>query len=87
VLGYRTVMKISDGVSTAYAVHLNANEPMIRSWFAEVMSAYRNDEGRGGTRGTGRGSAITVCGNEQAKPDALAAIPNPTCLESFWFRD
>ena len=88
VLGYRTTMSISDGVSIAFARHLYDDKPMIRSWFAEIASANRQALGASpaGTKKTGRGAAITVCGHDHAKRRDLARL-DPTCLESFWFKD
>lgn len=90
VLGYRTTMSISDGVSVKFARHLNDDAPIIRAWFAEVASAYRQDaeaSPAGSTKRNGRGAAITVCGEGQRKRSELRRITNPACLESFWFKD
>jgi hypothetical protein len=92
VLGYRTPMKISDGVSTAFAAHLRDDEPLIRSWFAEVASvpSYGNAIPPApvpGAKSLGRAAAVTVCGEGQARPRHLKAMRAPDCLAGYWMKD
>lgn len=91
VLGYRTTIEMDDNVSIAYASRLQADDPMIRSWFSEasLSSKYSNrpPASTSSTKKLGSAAAVTVCGQEQAKRSQLAAMATPNCLESFWFKD
>jgi hypothetical protein len=92
VVGYRTTMSYTDGVSAAFAPHLLNDEEILRSWFAEVAAvpSYGNQSGApptGGSKKYGRAAAVTVCGEQHKKRTELQRMLNPPCLVSYWMRD
>jgi hypothetical protein len=88
VVGYRTDMFISDGVTTNFGLWLGLNAPIVSSWFVEAAASYHGetyfDTNRLITEPLGRASSVSVCGHADDTACDVAPLPNPTCLVEYW---
>jgi hypothetical protein len=92
VVGYRSVMFVSDGAPAALAASLAAGAPVASAWINAVTSLniYARDSGVllrcAGTQNLGRASAVVPSdyGNATA---ADAGPDEATSLESWWIED
>lgn len=70
VVGYRTIMYISDGAGGPYGTSLANVAPVVSSWFSDVISLNADSSGpkadaHGGiSRPMGRPSSISMCGHD-----------------------
>jgi len=93
VVGYRTIMYISDGAGGPYGTSLGQVAPVVSSWLSDVMSlnAYSGHPtamAHGGiTRPMGRPSTISMCGHDGDSVLSTSSLGRANCLTVWWFPD
>lgn len=93
VVGYRTIMYITDGVGGPFGRDIGKAAPVVSAWLNDVASASAysgnpKETAHGGIlRPAGRASAISVCGHENDTVFNTSAIGRPGCLRVNWFKD
>jgi hypothetical protein len=81
VLGFRTDIEYTDGVSAAFARSLKPDADLIRNWMLEATGHYSRTN-----PALGKASAVTSCDHQR---ESLANIlsestPVPECLVIYW---
>jgi hypothetical protein len=93
VVGYRTIMYISDGAGGPYGTSLGNLAPVVSSWLSDVISlnAYSGHpkaEAHGGImRPMGRPSTISMCGHDSDSVLSTSTLGRANCLTVWWFPD
>jgi Family of unknown function (DUF6345) len=93
VVGYRTIMYISDGAGGPYGTSLGKLAPVVSSWLSDVMSlnAYAGHPtwpAHGNiTRPMGRPSTISMCGHDGDSVLSTSSLGRANCLTVWWFPD
>jgi len=93
VVGYRTIMYISDGAGGPYGTSLGNFAPVVSSWLSDVMSlnAYSGHPkamAHGGiNRPMGRPSTISMCGHDGDTVFPVSTLGRANCLTVWWFPD
>lgn len=93
VVGYRTIMYISDGAGGPYGASLAHLAPVVSSWLSDVssLSAYSGGpkaKAHGGIdRPMGRASTISACGRDGDSVLAVSPLARADCLVVWWFPD
>ena len=75
VVGYRTIMYISDGAGGPYGTSLGNLAPVVSSWLGDVM------------RPMGRPSTISMCGHDGDSVLSTSVLGRADCLTVWWFPD
>jgi hypothetical protein len=93
VVGYRTIMYISDGAGGPYGTSLGNLAPVVSSWLSDVISlnAYAGHPtaaAHGGiVRPMGRPSTISMCGHDADSALSTSSLGRANCLTVWWFPD
>jgi hypothetical protein len=93
VLGYRTIMYISDAAGGPYGTSLGNLAPVVSSWLSDVISlnAYSGHPtaaAHGGVvRPMGRPSSISMCGHDGDSVLSTSSLGRANCLTVWWFPD
>lgn len=93
VVGYRTIMYISDGAGGPYGTSLGNLAPVVSSWLSDVISlnAYSGHPtwpAHGGiVRPMGRPSTISMCGHDGDSVLSTSSLGRANCLTVWWFPD
>jgi len=93
VVGYRTIMYISDGAGGPYGTSLGNLAPVVSSWLSDVISlnAYAGHPtatAHGGVvRPMGRPSTISMCGHDGDSALSTSTLGRANCLTVWWFPD
>ena len=92
VVGYRTIMYISDGAVQPYGRDLSNGGPVVSSWLNVVssLSAYSGRptmEMHGRVKPLGRASSISACGHDGDSVYAVSSLGRANCLTVWWFGD
>jgi hypothetical protein len=91
VVGYRTVMYISDGAGGPYGSSLGALAPVVSSWLNDVISLNAYSGGptypAHGVHPMGRPSTISACGHDNDTVLDTSNIGRANCLTVWWFPD
>jgi hypothetical protein len=93
VVGYRTIMYISDGAGGPYGSSLGNLAPVVSSWLSDVISlnaysGHPSTPAHGGiNRPMGRPSTISVCGHDADSVLSTSTIGRANCLTMWWFPD
>ena len=93
VVGYRTIMYISDGAGGPYGTSLANVAPVVSSWLSDVISlnAYsgkpKADAHGGISRPMGRPSSISTCGHDGDSVFSTSSLGRANCLTVWWFPD
>ena len=93
VVGYRTIMYISDGAGGPYGTSLGNLAPVVSSWLSDVISlnAYAGHPtaaAHGGiVRPMGRPSTISMCGHDGDSTLSTSSLGRANCLTVWWFPD
>jgi hypothetical protein len=93
VVGYRTIMYISDGAGGPYGTSIGNLAPVVSSWLSDVMSlnAYASHPtapAHGGVvRPMGRPSSISMCGHDGDSVLSTSSLGRANCLTAWWFPD
>jgi hypothetical protein len=93
VLGYRTIIYISDGAGGPYGTSLGNVAPVVSSWLNDVISlnAYADHPtatAHGGVdRPMGRPSTISAYGHDGDSVFSTSSLGRADCLTVWWFPD
>lgn len=93
VVGYRTIMYISDGAGAPYGASLGAVAPVVSSWLSDVISlnaysSHPTSAAHGGiVRPMGRPSTISMCGHDGDSVFSTSSLGRANCLTVWWFPD
>jgi hypothetical protein len=93
VVGYRTIMYISDGAGGPYGASLGNVAPVVSSWLSDVMSlnAYSGHPkavAHGGiNRPMGRPATISACGHDNDSAFSTSSLSPANCLTVWWIPD
>jgi hypothetical protein len=93
VVGYRTIMYISDGAGGPYGTSLGNLAPVVSSWLSDVMSlnsyaGHPKSKAHGGIdRPMGRPSTISMCGHDGDSVLSTSTLSRANCLTVWWFPD
>jgi hypothetical protein len=93
VVGYRTIMYISDGAGGPYGTSLGNLAPVVSSWLSDVISlnAYAGHPTaaahNGIVRPMGRPSTISMCGHDGDSALSTSSLGRANCLTVWWFPD
>jgi hypothetical protein len=93
VVGYRTIMYISDGAGGPYGTSLGNVAPVVSSWLSDVMalnaySGHPKMAAHGGVvRPMGRPTTISMCGHDGDSAFSTSSLGRANCLTVWWFPD
>ena len=93
MVGYRTIMYISDGAGGPYGTSLGNAAPVVGAWLNDVISlgAYTGHptaKAHGGiTRPMGRPATISMAGHENDSVFATSTLGRANTLVVWWFPD
>jgi hypothetical protein len=93
VVGYRTIMYISDGAGGPYGSSLGNLAPVVSSWLSDVISlnaysGHPTTAAHGGiVRPMGRPSTISMCGHDGDSVLSTSSLGRANCLTVWWFPD
>jgi hypothetical protein len=93
VVGYRTIMYISDGAGGPYGTSLGNLAPVVSSWLNDVISlnAYSGHPKAAAhgnvSRPMGRPSTISMCGHDGDSVLSMSSLGRANCLTVWWFPD
>lgn len=93
VVGYRTIMYISDGAGGPYGTSVGNLAPIVSSWLSDVISlnaysGHPKTAAHGGiSRPMGRPSTISMCGHDGDSALSTASLGRAGCLTVWWFPD
>lgn len=93
VVGYRTIMYISDGAGGPYGTSLGNLAPVVSAWLNDVISlnaysGHPTTPAHGGIdRPMGRPSTISMCGHDGDSVLSTSSLGRANCLTVWWFPD
>ena len=93
VVGYRTIMYISDGAGGPYGASIANVAPVVSSWLSDVISlnaysGHPTTAAHGGiVRPMGRPSTISMCGHDGDSVFSTSTLGRASCLTVWWFPD